>query len=77
MPKHQKSALTLGLEKILNNPQTSPISNPQVFRQIMASANQPITASLKHIGKGSKVKGPTDDERSKARLEKLEETQEK
>jgi hypothetical protein len=77
MPKHQKSAMTLGLEKILNNPQTSPLTNPQVFRQIMTSANQPITASLKHIGKGAKPKGPSDEERSKARLEKLEESSEK
>lgn len=76
MPK-QKSALTLGLEKILNNPQASPLTNPAVFRQIVQSTNQPLTASLRHLGKGSRVKEPTDQERSKARVAKLEETQEK
>lgn len=74
---HQKSALTLGLEKILNNKETSPLTKPEVFRQILVAANQPITASLRHIGKGARAKQPTDDDRSKARLEKLEETSEK
>lgn len=73
---HQKSAMTLGLEKILNNPETSFLKNPTVFRQIMTSANQPITASLRHIGLSARASGkpkpPTDEERSKARLQQME-----
>ena len=77
MPKKPKSLLHQGLEKILNSPTASPLKNPEVFRQIIATTNQPLTASLRHLGRGSNVKPPNDAERSKARLEKLEETPEK
>jgi len=57
----------------MNDPNASPLTKPDVFRQIIAASNQPLTASLKHIGKTSRIKKPSDDERSKERLEKLEE----
>jgi len=73
----KKTAIHLGLEKILNDKQASPLHNPEVFRNIITATNQPLTTSLKHIGKSSKIKKPSDDDRSKERLEKLEENQEK
>jgi hypothetical protein len=73
----KKTAIHLGLEKILNDPNASPLTRPDVFRQVMAASNQPLTMSLRHIGKTSRMKKPSDDEKSKERLEKLEESQEK
>lgn len=70
MPK--KSAMTLGLEKILNNKEASPLHNPDIFRQIIRSSGQPLSETLKYIGKKSKLPKADDDEKSKARLEKLE-----
>jgi hypothetical protein len=67
----------LGLEKILNDKNASPLTNPQVFKQILTATNQPLTTSLKHIGKTSKLKKPSDDDRSKERLQTLEQSEEK
>ena len=79
MPKREKSAITKGLETMLNNPATSPFSaeGAKVFKEIISASGLPLTEALKHIGKGKKkAKGPTDAERSEARIEKLEETKE-
>ena len=73
----KKTAIHLGLEKILNDKHASPLHNPEVFRSILTATNQPLTQTLKYIGKTSKIKKPSDDDRSKERLEKLEENQEK
>jgi hypothetical protein len=70
MPK--KSAMTMGLEKILNSKDASPLNNPDVFRQIVRASGQPLSETLKYIGKKSKAPKPNDEEKSKARLEKLE-----
>jgi len=67
----------LGLEKILNDPNCSPLTKPEVFRNIITATNQPLSQTLKYIGKTSRVKKPSDDDRSKERLEKLEESHEK
>jgi len=67
-----KSAMTLGLEKILNSKEASPLHNPDVFRQIVKSSGQPLSETLKYIGKKSKTPKVTDEDKSKARLEKLE-----
>ena len=72
MVKPQKSAMTMGLEKILNNPQASPLHNPQVFRQIVSTGGKSLSETLKYIGKKTKQPQPTDEQKSKARLEKLE-----
>lgn len=74
MPKSKppKSAMTIGLEKILNNKEASPLQNPQVFRQILSSTGKSMSETLKYIGKKQKAPKPNDDEKSKARLEKLE-----
>lgn len=77
MPKRQKSAMTMGLETMLNNPNTSPFTaeGSKVFKEVITASNLPLTEALKYIGKGKKKKtGPTDAERSQARVEKLEET---
>ena len=73
----RKTAMHLGLEKILNDKNASPLTNPQVFKQILTATNQPLTTSLKHIGKTSKMKKPSDDDRSKERLQTLEQSEEK
>lgn len=70
MPK--KSAMTMGLETILNNKEASPLHNPNVFRQIVSQSGQSLSETLKYIGKKSKAPRVTDEEKSKARLEKLE-----
>jgi hypothetical protein len=79
MPK-RKDDFSAGLETILNNPQTSFITNPKTFREIHSQSGMPLGAMIRHIGKQSgkqKDKKPTDDEKSKARLETLEAKSEK
>ena len=76
MPKH-KDSYTLGLEKVLNNPETSFLRNPQVFNEIQKTslAGMSISSMMKHLGKKSREQKqtcPTDDELSKQRLAKLE-----
>lgn len=68
----KKSAMTLGLEKILNNKEASPLNNPHVFRQIVSQSGKSMSETLKYVGKTSKAPRVTDEEKSKARLEKLE-----
>jgi hypothetical protein len=47
--------------------------NPGVFKQIAGSSGMPISQALKYIGKRSRQPPkPSDDEKSKARIEKLE-----
>ena len=79
MPKHQKSAMTLGLEYMMNNPTTSPFTQEgsKAFKEVVSASELPLTEVLKYVGKNKgkkKAKGPTDAERSQARVEKLEET---
>lgn len=79
MPKC-KDDFSAGLETILNNPKTSFITNPKTFREIHAQSNMPLGAMIRHIGKQSKKPNehkPTDDEKSKARLDTLEAKSEK
>lgn len=61
----------MGFERLLNNPQASPLTNPEVYRTLMTTAGQPLSVSLKYIGK--KV---VKEDKSKARLEKLEQAHE-
>lgn len=73
MPKQRKGAFHLGMEKIMNDPQSSFLTNPQVFSAVKQSSGMSYTEILRHLGKGGrKVKGPSDAERSKERVEKLE-----
>lgn len=62
---------------MLNDPRTSPFTaeGSKAFKEIMVASEMPLTEVLKYVGKGKKkAKGPTDKERSEARIEKLEET---
>lgn len=77
MPKPRKSDFAKGLEVMMNDPRTSPFTaeGSKAFKEIMSASEMPLTEVLKYVGKGKKkTKGPTDKERSEARIEKLEET---
>lgn len=79
MPKQRKSDFAKGLEVMMNDPRTSPFTaeGSKAFKEIMHASELPLTEVLKYVGKGKKkTKGPTDKERSEARIEKLEETKE-
>ena len=70
-----KSDFVLGLEKILNNPNTNFVNNPKVFHEIHKHSEMGMADMIKYIGKKSKTKKneePTDSERSKERLAALE-----
>ena len=71
MTKH-KSSFTLGLEKVLNNPNASFLNNPATFNEIQKKSEMSMTQMLKHIGKKrNESKEPSDKEKSKERLEEL------
>jgi hypothetical protein len=70
-------SFNLGLEKILNNPKTSFLTNPGTFHEIHKTSGMPMTSMIRQIGKmemavRNKKKEPTDNERSKERLDELE-----
>lgn len=78
MPKQRKSDFAKGLEVMMNDPRTSPFTaeGSKVFKEIINASELPLTEALKYVGKNKKkVKAPTDQQRSEARIEKLEETQ--
>lgn len=58
----------------MNNPQTNPTTpgGKKVFDEVMKNSGMSITQTLKYVGKKSKQPRITDDQRSKERLEKLE-----
>ena len=68
----KKSDLQLGLEKLLNDKNASPLTNPAVYKNLMTATNQPMSHTLKYLGKGHKNQKKEDSERAKARLQKLE-----
>lgn len=75
MPRRYKDDFSAGLETILNNPQTSFIKNPKVFKELHAQSGMSMAQMIRHVGKGSKKQKeqkPTDAERSKERLDVLE-----
>lgn len=77
MPKQRKSDFAKGLEIMMNDPRTSPFTaeGSKVFKEIISASEMPLSEALKYVGKTKKkVKGPTDQERSEARVEKLEES---
>ena len=79
MPKQRKSDFARGLEVMMNDPRTSPFTSDgaKVFKEIITASEMPLTEALKYVGKNKKkARGPTDKERSEARIEKLEETKE-
>lgn len=75
MPR-RKNDFTMGLETILNNPQTSFLKNPKVFSEIHSQSKMPLTTMIRTIGKSAKgnkkAPEPTDAEKSEARLTQME-----
>lgn len=62
------------MEAVLNNPQTSFLTQPRVFNEIYSQSKMSMNAMMKHIGGkvNKKKKEPTDAERSKERLDAME-----
>lgn len=79
MPK--KSDYRVGLEMILNNPQTSFMKQPQVFHEIHKQSGMTMSQMMKTLGKTSKsrngVKEETDEEKSEKRLASMKNAVEK
>lgn len=73
MPK-PKSAVAEGLQFLMRNPQTNPTTpeGKKVFDEIVRNSGMSITQTLKYVGKKSKQPRVSDDQRSKERLEKLD-----
>jgi hypothetical protein len=69
-----KTNYQLGMEAVLNNPQTSFLTNPKTFHEIHKQSGMSMTAMFKHIGGQSKKQkqAPTDAEKSEARLKEME-----
>jgi len=67
------------MEAVLNNPQTSFLTNPKTFHEIHKQSGMSMNAMMKHIGGKvkQKKKEPTDAEKSKERLEAMEAKTEK
>jgi hypothetical protein len=78
MPSH-KTTFQLGMEAVLNNPQTSFLTNPKTFNEIHKQSGMSMNAMMKHIGGKVKQqkKEPTDAEKSKERLDAMEAKTEK
>jgi len=69
--------MQLGLERLLNSKEASPLTNPAVFKNVVASSGMSVSSILRYTGKQvQRPKKPTDDERSKERIGKLEEASE-
>jgi hypothetical protein len=67
------------MEAVLNNPQTSFLTNPRTFNEIHKQSGMSMNAMMKHIGGKvkQKKKEPTDAEKSKERLDAMESKTEK
>jgi hypothetical protein len=74
-----KTNFQLGMEAVLNNPQTSFLTNPRTFHEIHKQSGMSMNAMMKHIGGKvkQKKKEPTDAEKSKERLDAMEAKTEK
>jgi len=73
-PRRYKSNFTLGLEHVLNTPGAF-VNSSKVFNEIHEKSGMSATALMKHIGRKKRTntpKPPTDEEKSKERLDKLE-----
>ena len=69
----RKNAMQLGLERLLNNKEASPLNNPAVFNNVVSSSGMSVSSILRYTGKQvQRPKKPTDAERSKERIQKLE-----
>jgi len=79
MPTY-KTDFQLGMEAVLNNPKTSFLHNPKTFNEIYKQSGMSMSGMMKHIGskaRQQKKQGPTDAEKSEARLKEMEAAQNK
>jgi hypothetical protein len=77
-----KTAYQMGMEAVLNNPQTSFLNNPKTFSEIHKQSGMSVTGMMKHLGVQSQKqkrqpKPPTDAEKSAERLKQMEAAQNK
>lgn len=73
----ERSDYIKGMEIFLNNPKTSYKTNPHVFDELRQKSGMSISEMFKHVGRTSKYvkpKEPSDEEKSKARLNQLEQS---
>ena len=74
MPRERNDYI-VGMEKFLNNPNTSYKSNPHIFDEIKSKTGMSISEMFKHVGRNSKYvkpKEPSDKQKSEERLTNLE-----
>ena len=59
---------------MMNDPRTSPFTaeGAKGFRAVLEASNLPMSEVFKHIGKGKKAPKQKEEDRGKARIEKLE-----
>lgn len=75
-----KTDFQIGMEAVLNNPQTSFLHNPKTFNEIYKQSGMSMSSMMKHIGgkaRQQKKQGPTDAEKSAERLKEMEAAQKK
>lgn len=68
-----KSEFTVGLERLLNNPQVNFFGNSSVFRELQSVTKQNAGDLLREVGK--KTRAQNDNQRSAKRLETMKERQ--
>lgn len=71
----ERNDFVKGMEFFLNHPTASYAKNPQVFKELQQKSGMSISDMFKHVGRTSKYykpKEPSDEEKSKARLNHLE-----
>ena len=76
---HKQSAMAEGLAFLMRDPRTNPTtpSGTKVFNEMINASGLPMSEVLRHVGKKNRAPKVNEDDRSQARLEKLEENQPK
>ena len=76
---NKQSHITEGLVFLMNNPKTNPLTQEgkKVYEEIVKASGLPLSKTLEYIGKKTKTPRVTDDQKSKERLNKLENESEK
>ena len=67
-----KSDFTKGLEHLMNTPSLNPFTNPNTYEQMRNASTLPLASLMAYVGTGKKNTKKDDQERSKQRIEKME-----
>jgi hypothetical protein len=67
-----KSDFQKGLEHLMNTPNLNPFTNPSTFEQMRNASALPLASLMTYIGTGKKNTKRQDYDRSKERIEKME-----